>query len=72
MTHKSLVSSNLEYCSTISPHTKKTEKQNIKDSTQSSQQVDCIPKDNCTREEAEFEVVSGCAEGLVSKTDCVV
>jgi hypothetical protein len=24
------------------------------------------------REEAEFEVVSGCAEGLVSKTDCVL
>jgi hypothetical protein len=27
-----------------------------------------IPKENCVREEAEFEVVSGCAEGFVSKT----
>ena len=24
------------------------------------------------REEAEFEVVSGCVEGLVSKTNCVL
>jgi len=27
-----------------------------------------IPKDNCVREEAEFEVVIGCAEDLVLKT----
>ena len=27
-----------------------------------------IPKDNCVREEAKFEVVSGCAGEFVSKT----
>ena len=27
-----------------------------------------IPKDNCMRKETEFEIVSGCAEGFVSKT----
>jgi hypothetical protein len=43
MTHKSLIRSNLEYYSTISPHT-------------------------CMREEDEFEVDCGCAEGFVSKT----
>jgi hypothetical protein len=30
-----------------------------------------IPNDNCMREETEFEVVSGCAEGFVLKVTCM-